>query len=972
MLGNAGLCQKCGKAHAHHAAKDQARGSDGWYQAEQTRLAWTAPARFPDGALGPLRNNLGDYNFNFYRKKWINGELRMKRKRDAEINFSWSGYFDYLQHCGDQVTDKGTLAVTNWSAGGARRDHNQIRADRLYLDCDNAGSWDQLRDFCNYFGLAAHFLESGSSVKRRDLAGDFNNQLRPDSWHAEFPLVYPILNPWASNLKAAPDDPMWDYFKNEYKRKYRHFVAVMSAFANLGGVGGNCGFDLTTSALCQMRFLGTRHGNSGTRPHMDTVRGNSALDFERFLALTGYQPAPLPTPRKAPKVITYPAAGGKVYTRQVAEGNSNLFADVKARIGVHEFLRLNLGRSPTSAAGGTSSYYFCPVHQEELNPSGLASGPNTQGFHVWTGPGGEERWKCHGNCKEELGEKDSGGDVIHLAARVWNVSSGRAAGKLAAIVGLNMDDYLTRANGAAAGPEVADPPPPSTLICLPLAREEDKREKKRSLRRFKTSMHTEAKPLYFVSDWVEHFLLPRPSLKDGIRALARYLMEGERNDEAKTIKILVLPEQVAATLYSVLAKRISYPAILGEVLTVYERLKNNKPAYGRGWIRDNLGPEGLLHIAGATWRDDMKNQTRHGRVYMDYVRKSLSFDLVIGEDRTFLYKILALIRAKMDTYVPGEDATKKEKLDLKKLLKRGKFLFNQTRRPIGCKRVGEDVTTNYGRDLGHRSLICQSRACTHCKMLEAMTVWEVAVEKWAKEGEIHFVQLELRNFDEVDVVKEYMRKKGRPRLTVIGVRHGKPVMTWASRAGRDASHVACHADLARNLLLDRASIEGSPEEEEEAIPLTREWIAKTPEEALGYILEQSLSFHTHARKFIFERDAEGWQEFMGWAHRRQVVVSRSKRALPWVTQEEIKQAARKGKEEEELLPGEVRIYDLVHEATGIHLSRQSRPHTIDQGMTMCSLKPEVKRANRRILASKKGRYVKGRSSVLRARARAPT
>ncbi len=854
------FCQACGSPHAHHSARDQSRGSDGWYCSEQTRRAWSEPGVcFPEAALGPLRNDSEAYAFNVYSKKLIGGEEYMPRRRDSTLRLSWDGYYDFLIQASQGVARKGQLALTNLSTGPARRDHNQAWADRIFLDSDSAGNWHQLASFFAYYGIRAIFHESSGSVRRREAAGDFNSQLQADSWHVEIPLARRVVNHWSTGDRDAPQDRNWGHWKGEWKRAYRHCVALFSAFAHFKGVGGKCGFDLATSALCQMRFLGARQGPEGILPYVYMVPGDNALDLERLLQLTGYQPAPIPQdPLPKVKTVQYTAASGEVRERRIITHSAQLYVDVKAKISVHEYMQSQLGRMPTRQAGSNSAFYFCPIHHEETNPSGLESGPNREGFNVFVGSTGEERWKCLGDCRSSLGEKGSGGDVISLHSAVTGVSPGKAAWGLARIVGLNTNDYLTSAAEEETPAEEEAPEEPESAKAS-----KPKRKK------------TKDKPLSRMADWVESYLLKHESPVDAARAITRYLIGGKVDKDKRTINITQDLERVAATIYSVLYKDINYQQSLGLVYEVLDKLQRDLPTEGRGWLRDNVGVSALHKLAGAVWRDDRENGLMGDRTYKDYIRKALSFDLMPGDGRVFLYETQEMLEKTPVAYA-GDDATEAEEKEAKAHNSRRKGLINQTKRPIGCKIFKQRVTTTWGRKLMEHYLRCASKACTSCYMIQLMLEWELVLPKWEKiGGPFHFVTLPLESTDQIKDLQKHMHRCARPKMMILGMDNGKPTVMWISTNSTDAAFIYGRAC-------------GWPGDQ-----MPKEFQVDTAEEALGLAMEQKSSFHAHTRDLIESKNTDGWVKFMDWTYRKQTVVSRSKRALPWATKEALKEGPKK-------------------------------------------------------------------------------
>ena len=113
------FCLRCGTPHAHHSARNKARGSDGWVAAEDVRRGLDGQL-FPHECLAPLR--YGDVHaFNVYTKKTISGESIMPKRRDGTLHLSWDGYYAWLWEKSKSVGEKGKIAVTNLTASSSRR-----------------------------------------------------------------------------------------------------------------------------------------------------------------------------------------------------------------------------------------------------------------------------------------------------------------------------------------------------------------------------------------------------------------------------------------------------------------------------------------------------------------------------------------------------------------------------------------------------------------------------------------------------------------------------------------------------------------------------------------------------------------------------------------------------------------------------------------------------------------------------------
>jgi hypothetical protein len=136
-------------------------------------------------------------------------------------------------------------------------------------------------------------------------------------------------------------------------------------------------------------------------------------------------------------------------------------------------------------------------------------------------------------------------------------------------------------------------------------------------------------------------------------------------------------------------------------------------------------------------------------------------------------------------------------------------------------------------------------------------------------------------------------------------------------------------------------------------------------------MEQKLSYHAHVRDLIRDKKGDELLAFLDWSYRRQVVVSRSKKGLPWVSRKALAEAAqeRKGEDDLDLVEGEELSYTLVHKRTQITIAQQTgRPFTIDQAMALGAQRKEINLALTE-LVKQEAQHGRRRR---RSRARAPT
>lgn len=204
-----------------------------------------------------------------------------------------------------------------------------------------------------------------------------------------------------------------------------------------------------------------------------------------------------------------------------------------------------------------------------------------------------------------------------------------------------------------------------------------------------------------------------------------------------------------------------------------------------------------------------------------------------------------------------------------------------------------------------------------------------------------------------------MRKISRPKCCFTGVEDGKPYLLYLSDDvvpdATIAGGLGSFAGLCRRM--------GQPLKHYRVI---RNKIFGTTE-ALAVAIHAKFSSHVYLRELVRKakapRDAlesspepldqalnERYLEALGeiesfqrWSFRRQLVVSRSPKAVPWVTKEQIKAHARAQMEGEEvgLMEGESMRYTLFHERTRIQLGqRVGRPYVIDEAVALMELHAE--------------------------------
>jgi hypothetical protein len=232
-------------------------------------------------------------------------------------------------------------------------------------------------------------------------------------------------------------------------------------------------------------------------------------------------------------------------------------------------------------------------------------------------------------------------------------------------------------------------------------------------------------------------------------------------------------------------------------------------------------------------------------------------------------------------------------------------------------------------------------------MSEAIKEYEIVLPQWQEiGGPFYFVRLQLEDLDQVDDLKEYMRKLGRNKLFSMGINPetGKPRCTWLCTDVVDKSYVTGKVGAwrgreihgKRRMFMRKHKVET--------------WTVEDPEVALATILQEKLSVHIHLRDLVekaqsvadaveagelsVEEGEKAYDEivtFHEWVHRRQLVISRAAGSLPWPTKAQLKAASGEGYE---LLEGEQAKTSLIDVISGfvIH-TRIGHPYSIDEAGT---------------------------------------
>lgn len=974
-------CPRCNEPHVAATAKsnhDTSRAYTSWLHAEEVRQR---TRELPLEAVGPLQTG-AVYDFNVYEKKHKDDKPAVA---DHTLSLTWDEYYAWLLEQAQRWSGiKGHVAVTNLTSNGRRSEHNQRWQDRVYFDCDDAGDYLALVDVFAQLGIAAIVHESSSSVLNRVAQGDWQNELLPTRWHFEVPLTERIPNRFVTSDRQSPTDEEWLYYRQERKNQYRHVAAVLSALAGFGGVGGHCGFDLATSQLAAFRFLGVAH--EGVMPVLFMIEGDGALDWNRLLDLTGYEPLPRQEPKPPTLESVVYEIDGKVREAWVAKHDGRIYDDVKARLSVRQLLEQHLGLSPTAHSGGLP-HYFCPVHGEASNPDGLREGPNRRGFHVHMHSGQQiEIATCLGNCQRSW-------DVISLAGAVWGMGNHQAALKLAEAIGLDMglydarrvqrptqpapdgwesafadepetdwtgapvteeEDLETGDPGAEAEPEAPDPnkielyPERVCKIWVPKGCEDLVPPPK------PPRAKTKEVPFAHLADWAEKYMYDLPDPMPVLRAATCTLLQGPRKrrkpgeeqqeEEEKKFKPKIDPERIAASFFTALWSKLERTAIDGEILVVLSRLQQDRPVHGKRWLERNLGLNALWSLSHASYRDYVANRDEYEvgagirSTIMDYMFQHITCRPYRGDyEREFLNELCYDVRAKK----AKADAEAAKKLTSAEIL---------ACRSMACMSFGNSGKTNFGRDIDRRKILCESRMCVYCNMVKAAHELEILWPKWKTfypDGEFHqvsVVRVTIPRLDDMDSWKEALRGVGRGKVLSIGVDDRlRPHMLMVFKDSTDSSYALGKLDVWRALQWrDHKNREAQrPEYEYERFDCCLE-------EAMNLSVANKLSTTIRAAELVRTHDKERLAELLGWVHRRHLVIARGAGALPWVSGKELEEA--KPKRDHQLAEGEEIRWTLVHLATEIELGSKDRPFKIDEavriGSNSMKLRDELRRRRR--------------------------
>jgi len=296
----------------------------------------------------------------------------------------------------------------------------------------------------------------------------------------------------------------------------------------------------------------------------------------------------------------------------------------------------------------------------------------------------------------------------------------------------------------------------------------------------------------------------------------------------------------------------------------------------------------------------------------------------------------------------------------------------------------QERKTTLGREMKPITTCCGGRGCVRCVMVEASREWEYMLPIWREAGEgskFYVAQLELETWDQVDEVKYEMRKVARPKFSVTGINRGKPRLTYVSTNVVDQAATMGKLGVCHYLTSAGRGGRGAGRVNKDALV---EWDTQDAEVALATVMREKLSVTVWMRDLVHqgeqavialkagettvEEAQKPFDEIVAlnrWAFRRQLIVTRSKHALPWVTKEQLKAAFRRDDDDEiELIEGEKICYTCFHRETRVKLGyRVGRPFPIDDTVRLTILHADrIKEVQRELSA--------GARSVA-ARARAP-
>ena len=916
------------------------------------------------GAIGPVPQGKA-ICFNVYNS----GQQKHCTSKEAFTVDEAENWRQFMANT--RVGEKGALGITNLSSTTRRREKNFAWTHRMYFDCDDGGTHERLAALLSQAGLRFSIHESSGSVKRRTLDPRLRNTL-PSKWHVEIVLSKPLFNPLdelypqgeteeqqlareaAETEEEAHKRRARDgYLRGEWKRKYRFVARFLSRLAGLDGADGSCGFDLTTSQMCQLRFLGIKFSEDGPAPYVWSSGGSNSLDWEKFLELAGYKPEPYEPYVPPSKEISIPTSKG-VVTYERSGGMNELDDEIRRRISLESYMgRLGQGHTTVNYDRGSMSWY-CPV---PTHPNPDSRTLETYPSNVHAG----DRWICRGDCVDK--SLKSKGDVIDLEWLCRGHASRHAARlSLAVELGLNPDDYrekLTQKyeevedfpitivfklpdpvdpNGPTAtlpsidSPSWAPAPEPSTPppLQLPAPVQPPLSAAKKFLANARKTPPKTAPPgLEHTAKWAKNYAFRSGDLKVFTRAMTKVLMEAgavlRKNKKGEWEHRMDI---LASTLWQGVHEHYrTYDELLKDIAITYDRIEKGGHCVGRTRLRSLLGTQAMFEFSKALRRD--------GCDFKESLKKLVGFGLTRGDDKDWLDGLAKWI----ETHPVEKDEDPEE---LAKWIKRYTRFMNAIRRPGACSLCEQIAKGERGRDLGpsrpdgtatplKQRLVCTSKTCTYCYMQRTLYEMELLEDLWKdrpskdEDGIFVITVTGIEKLDHIGVIKKEVSKDPDPKLGILG---------WGDDGKATLSYFVTTVEA--EIVVRSAVIGGSYMACGKMLEINSSKV-KTVGEAIDTAIEAKLSFHVHARQLIEERRNDDLCEWLWWAvYKTPVKNPKNSLALPWPTQLQIKERIKEKCGNDfvpDIYPGEKIYYELYHRATGYFLGKRTKhPWTLDQAM----------------------------------------
>lgn len=894
------VCRGCGQKH----------NKTNWEYTERVFRAALGLKALPEEAIKEPTGST--FSLNVFAHK------QAKKRSDTLENLTWNDYQFWVYQQAHQVNQKGLLGVANYSKNGGRLEVDMDHASRFYFDCDGAGTWERLEKVFKKAGIQAFFHESSSSVRKR-VEGDYDLPLK---WHCEIRLARTLPNPLAG---LDPTSPEARHARREWKRKYKHGAAVLSALAGFVGIGAptgaekSCGFDATTAQMCQIRFLGARQNEGGLVPAMSFLEGKKALDWDLFLQATGYEEGSVQTTTPgALQTVRVPTPEG-ITEYQFSNAHEQVDAEIRDRISVRQFLATFCGYSSPHSGDG---HYFCPIHHEA---------EDNRTFHVFNADvlGGREMWHCFGDCGGVTG------DVVRLASLFWGCKRWEARNRLASHVGIDPKDYHTQFKIKLTGePKEAKAPEAQ----LPEGKSKQKHVPRKAppglnyatLWAAKWAPSYQGEPIEFARAVTKVLIecgagMTRPDRQAPQKEKTK--LEILKKDKAATINLPVL----ASTLWPATGRHYRrYDNLLATVVEVWKRKQNNEPAVGRKKLR-TLGTQAMFELAKALRRD--------GLDFREALKSLVGFGLTRGADKEWLDGLWEWMKAHPadNDWDDENELEEHEKWDA-----RYTRFMNAIRRPGGCSQCEQTLKGEGDRDLGptgsdgeatplKRRLVCSTNSCVYCFMLQTISEMELLEELWKdrpREDEEGIFVVEAKGIEKLEhiqTIKKEVSKHSDPKLGIMGFGDdGKATLSYFVTSDEAAGVV-------QSSIIGGGYVANGKEMDVKYRKF------KTVGDAVDTAIEAKISFHVHPRRLIEERRNEDLTEWLWWAvYKSPVRNPKNERALPWPTQVQIQERIKKNCGEgfePDIFPGEVITYWLHHRETGYFLGKRKKiPFTLDQAL----------------------------------------